>query len=81
MGAMVCDRGDCDNAMCDTMIDNKYICRECLDEFEHQHEVNAQVERPFHLWMADFREFVATKKNGRMVGRGTLAEFLKRVQR
>lgn len=34
MGVLACDRKGCDNIMCDTLIDNYYICYECKAEFE-----------------------------------------------
>jgi hypothetical protein len=78
MGVKACDRADCDNVMCDTLIDQQYVCDGCLEEFRSQH---GSEERPFEEWMDDFVAFMATKKRERMRGSGSLAEFIERANR
>jgi hypothetical protein len=34
MGVMACDRKNCENIMCDTLIDEQYICNKCKAEFK-----------------------------------------------
>ena len=63
MGVMACDRKNCENIMCDTLIDESYICNECKEEFK-QYAVsdksnNVQERREL---IAKFRMFMQTEK-------------------
>lgn len=36
MGVLACDRRCCDHIMCDLLVDEKYICKYCAEEFSQQ---------------------------------------------
>lgn len=33
MSVLSCDRAGCENVMCDCLLENWYVCNECLEEF------------------------------------------------
>jgi len=60
MGVMACDRKNCENIMCDTLIDESYICNECKAEFK-DHIGGERIQQRRDL-IVKFREFMKTEK-------------------
>ena len=63
MGVMPCTRNNCGNVMCDTRIDDSYICNECKEEFKEYIERNVGVGyQQRRDLVARFRVFIKTEK-------------------
>jgi hypothetical protein len=60
MGVMACDRKNCENIMCDTLIDESYICNECKEEFKQFASTGSL--QPRRDLVVKFREFMQTEK-------------------
>lgn len=58
---MRCNRTGCENIMCDVLIDNKYICPDCLQEFENN--CTAPGEHKIGSILKAFREFMQSHKD------------------
>ena len=59
MGVMACGRRSCENVMCDSYIDNQYICNTCKEEFRNKVGSEDRSREKFTL---AFREFMRTEK-------------------
>lgn len=80
MGVLACNRANCENIMCDNMIDNQYICNECLDEFENHvvFDVTPTTEKG---WLSVFNGFMKTEKTSDTFDEMNMREFLEKNNR
>lgn len=64
MGVMPCNRNNCGNVMCDTLIDDSYICNECKEEFKEYIEQNlGSGYQPRRDLISRFRIFMKSEKD------------------
>lgn len=61
MGVMPCERAGCGNILCDVLIDNRYVCGECLHEFRESLDGASLPDR--HM-LREFRGFMTRPKDG-----------------
>ena len=82
MSVLACDRNGCDNVMCDHFIADKYVCRECLSEFEQLQLEDAGDSLPMDEWQRRLVRFIGTPKViSHVPGSGTLSEFIRLTNR
>lgn len=74
MSVLECDRLKCDNIMCDKMIDNQYICFDCLSEFREW--IGDQSYSKFE-WKKKFNEFMESEKGFYDNQKVSFEEFIK----
>lgn len=60
MGAMNCERNGCGWPLCGNLINGKYICRECLNEF---YALNRLEKCKPQEWQEIFLTFLHTQKS------------------
>lgn len=60
MGVLRCGRYGCDEIMCDVLIDGRYVCHECLDQFRQK--VGGETEMNAADFAQAFDDFMATRK-------------------
>lgn len=60
MSVLACDRNNCTNIMCDILIENRYVCRECAAEFR---SLIGNRELPLSEMASRFLRFMETPKS------------------
>lgn len=59
MSVLACDRVGCERVMCDTLVDNCYVCEDCVQEFR---ESVGEEPIPRRAMLQRFRAFMKTRK-------------------